>query len=215
MQGNNRIGLMVIDDHPVVRHAICSFLSAQSNIEVIEEAGSVAEAMDKLQHCEPDVLVMDLMLPDGSGVDATRALNNEKPRRVVAFSAYESPDCVKAFIDAGGVGFVPKRCELETLVTTITAIASGKNSTHSIRSQDTENQTQCTQTLCHAQLLSTREKEIVGLVAQGLTSAQIADRLCVSLKTVETHRHNIFKKLSIKKSAQLVKYAIEHGITSL
>lgn len=211
MQGNDRIDLMVIDDHPVVRHAICSFLGAQSNIEVISEAGSVAEAISKLKHCDPDVLVMDLVLPDGSGVDATRLLTSDRPRRVVAFSAYESPDCVKAFIEAGGKGFVPKTSNLDTLLSAITAIANDEEWVRPIRPQEAAEK--FAQQVPHQeQQLSTREREIVALVALGLTSAQIGDRLCVSLKTIETHRHNIFKKLNIKKSAQLVKYAIENGI---
>ena len=206
MQYRQTITVLIVDEQPIVRWGIQHFLQTQQ-IRVIGEAQSLSEALVTLQHLEPDVIILDTILPDADIVTALQKLTTDKPRRILAFSSKDSWDYVEKFINAGGLGFVPKRTEPDELVSAIIAVASNQPwISPSIRKITTG------KTHVSDIKLSKREREVVVLIARGLTSRQIADQLCVSLKTVETHRYRIFKHLNIQSRAELVNFAFEHGL---
>jgi len=192
-----------------VRWAIRSFLE-EHGISTVGEASTAAEALDLAAIHEPDIIIMDLSLEDGSSIEATRTLSHDRGYRVLAFSAYDTPDCVEAFMQAGGAGFVSKAAPVKELITAINAAMDDRQwiSPKLRVDQPVKKREEGKQ----KSDLSDREKEVASLIAKGLSSSQIADQLYVSLNTVETHRYRIFKKLQIHNRAQLVDYALQNGL---
>lgn len=204
------VKVLVADAHPLVRWALREFLNGRGNFEVTGEAGSVAEALSLLRSREVDVVITDLSLTDGSAAEVAAEFAKQGMPRVLAFSQQDTWDRVQAFLDAGGLGFVPKRSSLNELVEAVQAVANNRRwISPSVRAVVPAANKGGENGDC---ALSTREREIVSLVAKGLTSKQIADQLCVSLKTIESHRYRVFKKLNIQRVAQLADYAVKHGL---
>lgn len=207
---NTSIGVLIVEEHPVTRWGLRHFLETRTDIEVIGEASCLTEAFDQIQLHGPDVIIMDIVFPDGDGLAAVEEITLDRSRRVLAFSAHDSWDRVQKFIKAGGLGFVTKRCPPDELLCAIEAVSRGRQwISPSVRKVSGNSNRKCGE---DGNALSPRETEVAALVARGLTSRQIADQLCVSLKTIETHRYRIFKELQIKSRAQLVNYAIRHGL---
>ena len=209
MQYKQSIKVLIVDEQPIVRWGLHHFLETQ-RIQVVGEAESLAEALDQLQNIEADVIILDTTLPDADIISATRELTRDKPRRILAFSSKESWDFVEKFVNAGGMGFVTKRCPPDELISAIKAVADDQQwispSMRKVASgKSGENPLN----------LSPREREVVALITRGFSSRQIADQLCVSIKTIETHRYRIFKNLNIKNRAELVNFAIENGLNTI
>lgn len=206
MRCNQTITVLIVDEQPIVRWGLRHFLETQQ-IRIVSDVESLSEALDKLQEDEPDVIILDTSLPDTDTISATKELTKDKPRRILAFSSKESWEYVEKFINAGGLGFVSKRCPPDELITAIRAVANNQPwispAMRKIASGN-KNKTELN--------LSPREREVVALIAHGYTSRQIADQLCVSIKTIETHRYRIFKHLNIKSRAELVNFAIQNGL---
>lgn len=202
--------VLVVDEHFIVRWGLKHFLESQKGIRVVGEAGALDEAIELANLLKPAVVILDPSLR-GSGRDsAVRDLATAAGGGVLAFSSRDSWDAVERFMSAGGAGFLPKRCPPSDLVKAVRAVASGRRYVcPSLRSVRAKEQLQC---LGGIRTLSGREREIAVLVARGFTSRQIGDKLCVSLKTVETHRYRIFKDLGIGSRAELVNYVLEHGL---
>lgn len=209
LQYSERTAVLVVDAQPVVRWGIADFLEHNAGYRVCGEAGSVAEAAELIDALLPNVVVIDPSGSDPGLVELMRTLS-QSAIGVVAFSSQENWNHVRSFIDLGGKGFVSKRSELSELASAVAAAAAGREwispavRRAARRTADGD--------VGKIGKLSAREVEIAELVARGLTSTQIADQLCVSLKTVETHRYRIFKKLGISTRAQLVDYALQNGI---
>jgi len=208
MQKVRTTGVLIADEHPVIRWGLRHFLETQRDLRVLGEADTLAETLELANRFAPDVIIMDLLLPDNDTAQATRRAVHESGARVLAFSARDTWDCVEKFMGQGGAGFVTKRCSPEELVAAVRAVAAGRQwiSPDIRKSSAPSGQTKS------AVVLSPRECEVAALVARGFTSRQIADQLCLSLKTVETHRYRIFKELHIKSRAELVSYVMEHDL---
>lgn len=199
--------VIVVDGYPVVRWGVRRFLERQDGVEVLAEASTVSEAKELLSRHHPDVAILDLMLLDTESADELRDLLRVTNRRLLAFTAHDGWQSVEEFLAAGGLGFVSKRAPINDLAEALRAVADGRQwISPSIRRVAQTNADD------PAQDLTPREREVAVLIARGSTSKQIADQLCVTIKTVESHRYRIFKKLGIRRSAQLVDYVIKSGL---
>ncbi|MCL5105560.1 MAG: response regulator transcription factor [Armatimonadetes bacterium] len=205
-----KLAILVVDSHPIVRWALREFLISRPNVRIVIEADSLREGLNLIASQSPDIVITELALPDVDSLGGIQELVRRTPGGVIAFSDSDTWDCVEEFLGGGGMGFVSKRSAMPELATAIKAVA-GKQKwiAPSVRSV----QARADFSASSDTSLTVREREIVALITKGFTSKQIADQLCVSVKTIETHRYRIFRKLNIKHCAQLADYAIRHGIS--
>ncbi len=211
MQTESKTRILIVEDHSVVRWAVRAYLE-QQGIEVIGETGCIDEAVEMTASLKPDVVLMDLLLGNESGIDATKQLAAMCSNRIVAFSEYDSSECVKAFIGAGGRGFVSKLSPPSDLVEGINAVAQG--GTWIPQEADGEMASNGNAAPKKRRGLSPKEREVVGYIALGLSNRQIAEKLFVSEKTVDTHRFRVYRKLGIHSRSELIDYAFREGLTA-
>ena len=206
--------ILLVEDHRLVREAVRDALRREADFEVIGEVGSSQEAIRSAQTLNPDVIVLDIGLPDVSGIELTRRLRQAGcTARIVALSAYAEKHFVTEMLRAGAAAYVSKNAAGTELFQAIRAVERGQNYVSpdvtgnlfsQLRDQDSENRK-----------LGRREREVLRLIAQGQRSPEIADQLHISIGTVEAHRRNIMRKLDLHSVAELTKYALREGITSL
>ena len=216
-KGMMSITILLADDHDLVRKGFLKLLNEQKDMKVIGEADNGRDAVDRAKELAPDIVVMDVVMPDLNGVDATRQIRRDNPRaKVLALSMNPSQSVVKDMLLAGACGYLPKTCDLEELVEAVRAIAEGETyisrEIQEILGPDPVSSENRGRTGSVA-LLSNREREVLQLVAEGKATKEIAAELHVSVKTVETHRHNIMTKLDLRTIAELTKFAVREGIT--
>jgi DNA-binding NarL/FixJ family response regulator len=211
--------LLLVDDHELMRDGLRSILDREKNVEVVGEAASGREAVELARSLAPDVVVMDVAMKDLNGIEATRQIRAECPGvKVIALSSHSDSRYVSAILDAGACGYVLKANAYDDLRRAVEAARQGKSYLCP----------EVTQAVVGASLrgtgsptdpastsLSPREREVLQLLAEGLTSPQIGKRLFVATTTVDTHRRNVMRKLGIHSVADLTKYAIREGLTSL
>jgi two-component system response regulator NreC len=212
-----KIRLLMVDDHAVVRLGLRMLLDNEDDIEIIGEADSASEAMNEISRLKPDVVLMDIGLPDLSGIDATREIKRLWPKiAIIALTIHEDEEYFFQMLDAGASGYVPKRAAPEELVTAIRAASKGEvylypsmakllvkdylSMEHQQASNDTLNG------------LTPREREVLTRLAEGESNTEIGGSLGISPKTVARHRENIMGKLNLHSRTELVKYAIRKGI---
>jgi len=198
--------ILLVDDHPLVREGLRSRLQTEPGYEVVAEAGSADEALIALRQAAPDLALLDVGLRQGSGIELARALLAQAPAlRVLMFSMYDNPEYVQRALEAGASGYVLKDASVEALLAAIEAVRAG----------GTYLSPGLTRRMFRAQapkpVLSPRESEILSALARGETSKDIARRLDLSVRTVETHRQNIKRKLALDTPAELLRYALEHA----
>jgi DNA-binding NarL/FixJ family response regulator len=209
--------VLVVDDHPIWREAVAQDL-AGADVEVVATAGTVAEALRRAAATRPDVAVVDLNLPDGSGADVARALTEaDPPARVLMLSATGEPDQVLAAVEAGASGYLLKTASAEELRTAIRRTAAGEavftpglaglvlGAYRRLEAVGPEDDAR--------PRLTDRETEVLRLVASGLATKQIATRLSLSPRTVENHVANTLRKLQLANRVQLARYAVDQGLT--
>lgn len=218
----DKIRILLADDHPLIRSGIATLLQSYKDFEIVGEAQDGEEAVEKTKDLEPDVLVIDLSMPKLSGIEATKIITKRYPEvRVLVLTMHENEEYVYQILKSGAGGYVLKSAGKEELSAAIRAVAKGERffspRVSEIMAESYVRRMEGGEASSKAGdiPLTRREKEILGLVAKGLTNQQIADHLCISPRTVDTHRTNIMQKLNIHDVANLVRYAIEHGITSL
>jgi len=214
-----RIRVLLVDDHELMRQGLRSILDREEHVEVVGEAASGRAAVDLARTLAPDVVVMDVAMKDLNGIDATRQIRAECPGvKVLALSSHSDSRYVSAILDAGACGYVLKANAYDDLRRALEAAHQGKSYLcpdvaqavvgASLRgagnAADSDRST-----------LSPREREVLQLLAEGLSSPQIGKRLCVATTTVDTHRRNVMRKLGIHSVADLTKYAIREGLTPL
>ncbi|MGI9860941.1 response regulator transcription factor [Moorella naiadis] len=216
------IHVVLVDDHAVVREGLKALLNREADIEVVGETGSAAGVLDLVQEARPEVVVMDLQLGAGqNGVAVTRELVKKKPAvKVVILSMYDDEELVFRALEAGAKGYVLKRAGVEELVTAIRLVNSGEAYLDPRIArrviEGLQNRLPFTRAAENAEPeLTERETEVLRLAAEGLTNAEIARRLVISVKTVQAHRANIMQKLGLHDRVDLVKYAIKRGILKL
>ncbi len=213
------IKIILADDHKITRDGLRALLEQQTSMKVIGEAENGREAVRLSLDLIPDVVVMDISMPELNGIEATRQIRAELPEtQVIALSMYADRRYVIGMLKAGVSGYLLKNCAFDELVCAIESVVNNE-SFLSPRITDTVMK-DYTHILEHVETsgvsaLSVREREVLQLIAEGLSTKEIAGRIHVSVKTVETHRQQIMRKLDAKSIAELTKIALREGLTSL
>lgn len=209
--------LLLVDDHAVVRSGLKMLLSGESGIEIVGEASTAAQAMEMASTVRPDLILMDIGLPDLSGIDATREIKKKFPEiSIVALTIHEDEEYFFRMLEAGASGYVPKRAAPEELLVAIRAAAAGEvylyPSLAKLLVKDYLNQEHPAEEKSNLDGLTDREREVLTYLAEGSNNDTIAASLVISPKTVERHRENIMRKLNMHSRSELVRYAIRKGI---
>lgn len=215
-----KIKVVIVDDHAVVRDGIKSLLDESSEIEITGEASNADEAIEKVRTLSPDILLADISMPDKSGIEIAGTIGRNFPgTKVVMFSMHEDEEYITKAIENKAAGYVSKNSEKEEIINALkTVAAGGQYFSDSISRKMLASYVATRQTrvpMHHNTHLTSREKEILTLVATGCSSKEIADKLIISTRTVETHRNNIMQKLEVKNSAELIKYVISNKLIEL
>jgi DNA-binding NarL/FixJ family response regulator len=212
------IRIVLADDHAIVRQGLSRAFQQEDDMEVVGQASDGHSTVEMARELQPDIVVMDISMPDLNGIEATREIRRESPGvKVVALSMHSAKRYVTEMFRAGASGYLLKDCDFDELARAVRTVAAGKTYVSpSISSVVVED-------LVHAEekaeptafsLLTQREREVLQLLAEGRTTKQIALRLHISPKTVEAHRLRVMNKLEIDNIVQLTKYAIQEGLTS-
>lgn len=214
---NNRIRILVADDHPVVRKGLTAGLARQTTVEIIGEAADGRETVRKARALKPDLILMDINMPHMSGLAVTELLSREMPGiKVLVLSAQGSTDCVVRIIQSGAHGYVLKDAPMEELVRAIETVHGGQAYFSADVARVALNQFVRGQSeAANTPQLTNREREVLAQIADGLSNKEIASQLGVGVRTVETHRERIMRKLDIHNVAGLTKFAIAKGLVSL
>ncbi len=213
------IQILLVDDHSITREGLYALLGKKPNFTVIKQAENGRAAVKLARQHKPDVIVMDINMPDLNGIDATRQILAELPDvKIIALSMYSDRSYVKGMLQAGASGYLLKNCAFDELAKAIETIYNNqtylspriseivrKEFVKLMKSDDTS----------ATELLTDREREVLQMIAEGYKTKEIADRIHVSIKTMEARRLQIMEKLNIDSVAGLTKFAIREGITSI
>ncbi len=210
--------ILIADNHTLFLQGLRSLVEQQPDFEVVGEASDGREALQRVRELRPDVVLMDVVMPGLNGFEATRMIRDEVPAtRVLGLSMHVDKRYVLGMLEAGAAGYVPKDASFEEVARAIRAVAAGQGYlSPSIAGLVVEGYATRTATRAPSTpALSSREREVLQLLAEGSTPRDIARHLHISVKTVETHRRNLLAKLELETVADLVRYAIREGIASL
>ena len=213
------IRILLADDHKIIREGLRSLIEQQAGMDVVAEADNGRIAVQQARELQPNVVIMDITLPELNGIEATRQIKQNDPGvKVIALSVHSDRRFVSGILDAGASGYLLKDCAFEELVAAVRAVMAGRNyldsRTTSVVIQDYVRRLSEAEDSSDLKLTA-REKEVLQLLAEGKSTKQIASRLHLSIKTIETPRRNIMDKLKINSIAELTKYAVREGLTSL
>ncbi len=211
-----KIKVLIADDHQLFREGISNLLFPIDTIEVIAQAENGVDAVNKVKHFKPDVVLLDIAMPEMNGIEACKKIKNIHPEiKIITVSMHSDRQYVKGVLEAGADGYLLKNCTLRQLTEAIQSVYDGKK----YLSQD------ITEMVINGYLtpantdedeynqLSEREKEIFLLFAEGKSTKEISEKLFISVKTVGTHKQNILEKMGMKTSTDMVKYALKKGLT--
>lgn len=219
---NKTIKIILVDDHLIVRDGIRALLEHEQNIQIVGEAENGKQAISLVMELDPDIILMDISMPDISGIEVTRQLKeiNKSKVRILILSMYVNEDFVNSAIKAGANGYLPKNTSKDELIKAIKAICEGNdfygdsvsqimvNSyLKNVKAKDNQEEQKPS--------LTKREQEILKLVANGSSNQEIADALFISIRTVESHKNHIMQKLGFNSTIDLIKYALKNKIISL
>lgn len=211
-----------MDDHQLVRDGIKALLSGAENIVIIGEASTGKECFEKITATPPDLLILDISLPDTTGIDITLRVTAEFPSiRVLILSMYTNEDFIFNAVKAGARGYLPKNTSREELLNAIHTIHCGEEffadsiSKIMLRSYVRKAKDDDSAIARPPVTLTTREIEILRLFAEGFINREISDQLDISIRTVETHKNHIMKKLELKSTVELIKFAIRNKIVEI
>ena len=215
--GKEPIRLLVVDDQSIVRKGIRALLEQVDDIAVVGEASNGLEAVSKAETLQPDVILMDLVMPEMDGITAIQEILTRRPEmRIMALTSFVAEDKVFPAIKAGAVGYLLKDSEPEELITAIRKVNRGEPSLHpTIAKMLLGEITQPVKPPLTPDPLTEREVDVLRLVAQGLSNRQIAEQLVIGEATVRTHVGNILTKLHLANRVQATLYALREGLTSL
>jgi len=212
-----KIRILVADDHTVIRRGIVGLLNTQPDMEVIDEAGTGREAVAKAEAASPDVVLLDVAMPELNGLGATRMIKGQSPGvQVLILTMHDRADYLFQALRAGASGYVLKGADTEDLLTAVRSVARGGVYLFPPVAKELLNdylrRVQTGEDVASYDGLTDREREILQLIAEGKTAPQIADELCISPHTVQSHRDNIMTKLDLHNRAALIRYAIRRGL---
>jgi DNA-binding NarL/FixJ family response regulator len=215
-----KIRVLVVDDHTIVRDGICALLRLAGDIEVVGEAANGREALEMAKKLMPDVVLMDIAMPNMDGLEATRRIRKEFPKvKVLVLTQYDDKEYVFPVIEAGASGFISKTAASSELVSGIRSVYRGDSflspSAARILVEDYQQEASIRKEQDPYKQLTDREREILKLLVEGYTTRKIADMLVISVKTVEGHKTNLMSKLDIHNRTDLVKYALRKGIITV
>jgi DNA-binding NarL/FixJ family response regulator len=213
-----KIRILVVDDHPLARFGIKNQLKDVEDLVIVGEAEDGEQAMQKVKELHPDVVILDLFIPVLSGFEVVKLVRKDFPDvHVMILTAYEQEEYLHQALEFGAEGYLLKSAEKEELMAGVRTVSRGERAFSPrikefivkgyLTNRDFNRSNQLPPSS-----LTTREKEILDLVSQGLTNQQIAEKLFISSRTIDTHRTNIMHKLGVHDVAHLVRYAIEHGL---
>jgi two-component system, NarL family, response regulator NreC len=211
--------IILADDHPIVRRGLRSVLEAEKDFKLIGEAGDGLEAVRMVENLQPDILITDMMMPGLTGLEVTRQVKHRVPKtKIIILSMHASESYVLEALRNGANGYVLKDTVSEELVEAIRDVIAGRRylssqlseraiETYILKAESTPEDSYGS--------LTTREREVLKLAAEGSTNNEIAERLFISPRTAETHRANLMKKLALSNHTELIRYAIRRGVLSL
>jgi DNA-binding NarL/FixJ family response regulator len=207
------VRILIVDDHAVVRAGLRLLLEAEADLEPVGEAGTARDAVFQARTLKPDVILMDVVMPDESGLDVVPTLLHERPEtRILVLSMQDDPQYVRQAFAAGASGYVLKEAADVEVVAAIREVARGGRYVHPelgarLVSAETDERRRAEE-----DPLSDREREVLRLLALGHTNQEIAQQLYISVRTAETHRAHIMQKLRLASRAELVRYALAQGM---
>jgi two-component system response regulator NreC len=213
------IKIIVVDEHKILREGLSTLIAKQPDMEIIGEATDGREALELLEKLMPDLILMDVTMPNLNGIEATRKIKSKNPEiEIIALSLHSDRRYVLGMIDAGASGYLLKECAFEELVRAINTVMAKKKylspGISDILIEEYVKKTTQEKPTIYSKL-TPREREILQLIAEGKNTKEIARYLFISVKTVETHRRHIKKKLKVQSVAELTKIAIREGLTVL
>jgi two-component system, NarL family, response regulator LiaR len=214
MHASQTIRVMLVDDHNVVRSGLATFLRAYEDLELAGEAKNGVEAVALCHRVKPDVILMDLLMPEMDGIAATRAILADHPEtKIIAMTSFEDEAHVQGVLAAGAISYLLKNVTSDELAAAIRAAASGRST---LSPEAAKVLVQATRPAKDPLVdLTEREREVLNLVVQGHNNQQIADALVISIATVKAHISSILSKLQVSSRAEAIAYAIKHKIVSL
>jgi two-component system response regulator NreC len=216
----SKIKLILADDHAVVRSGLRMLLEIQPDIEIVAEVESGLQAVEQTRILKPDIVLMDIQMPGLNGIEATKQIKQFAPNtRILALTMHEDDQYFFEMLHAGASGYVPKRAAPDELLTAIRAVGRGDvylyPSLASRLVQDYLKRADSGDQPLVYDDLTPREREVLTLIAEGMSNAEIAEALVISIKTVDRHRENIMRKLNLHSRIDLVKYALRIGLIDL
>jgi RNA polymerase sigma factor (sigma-70 family) len=211
--------ILLVDDHNMIREGLRAILAKRDDMLVVAEAENGHETLRLVQELHPDVVILDVAMPDLNGIEtARRVVEDHPPSKIIALSMHSDQRFVTKMFEAGAQGYLLKDCASEELLKAIRTVMNNERyvsprvASGIVGDYVEENKRS---DLSAFAVLTAREREILQMIAEGRSTKEIADRLDVSAKTVETHRHRVMNKLNVRSVAQLTKYAVREGLTSL
>jgi two-component system response regulator NreC len=219
--GGQRIRVLIVDDHAILRQALCRLLEQEQEVEVVGDVANGREALASAEKLMPDVILMDMVMPGLNGLEATRQIRKRFPKtRVLILTGYMEDEQIISALRAGASGYVVKRSDTEELLLGIQAVHRGNTYfSAAISDGDAVNQymwqAKKEDGKAGYDLLTSREREVLQLIAEGYSNQRIAQELYISVKTVEAHKAHIMSKLHARNRTDLIRYALRKGLVGI
>ena len=209
------IKIVLVDDHKLLRAGLRNIIEQKANMEIIDEASDGREAIKIAENLKPDVIVMDVAMPGLNGIEAAKQIHKNHPEiKIIGLSMHSGKQFIQGMFKAGAYGYLLKDGDADELITAIKTVMDNKRYLSKDINQEYLTLIKKGETLVKA-ILSTREKEVLQLIAEGKSSKEIGEVLFLSPKTIDVHRNNIMKKIELYTIPELTKYAIQKGLTTL